>query len=82
MIFRERPTAASGGVDFNHNHNDIKFINADAKILIFVRKALQRGAHVEDDRPCRGTIATAQVCASRSILSSFRPRLLIIGLNP
>src|ERR1700730_10446568 len=25
MIFRERPTAASGGVDFTPNHNDIKF---------------------------------------------------------
>jgi len=37
MIFRERPTAASGGGAFNHNHNDIKFV-AVAKILNFVPK--------------------------------------------
>jgi len=42
MIFRERPTAASGGVDFDHNNNDIKFVSAVAKILQTVWKLHSR----------------------------------------
>ena len=49
MIFRKRPTAASGGVDFDHNHNDIKFVVLLAALRLLLASARMHTRPLRED---------------------------------